>query len=110
MSASSDDTAHERNLPYNIAKSVAFGLDHDAGMRALTIDTAAILEVDDRIGSLEARKQATLIITDGSPLEMTTNPVMAFIQGREINLESKQSELAEKYREKYRQLGISRDN
>ena len=41
---------------------------------------------------------------------MTTNPVMAFIQGREINLESKQSELAEKYREKYRQLGISRDN
>ncbi|PHQ82831.1 MAG: hypothetical protein COB69_00640 [Phycisphaera sp.] len=108
--ASTDRTAHERNLPYNIAKSVAFGLDHEAGMRAITIDTAAILEIDDRIGSLEAHKDATIIITNGSPLEMTTNPVMAFIQGKEINLDNKQSELAEKYREKYRQLGLTRDN
>lgn len=108
--ASSDDTAHERNLPYNVAKAVAFGLDHEAGLRALTLDTASILEIDDRLGSLEARKSATLIVTNGSPLEMTTNPIMAFIDGREISLESKQSELAEKYREKYRQLGITRDN
>lgn len=107
--ASSDDTAHERNLPYNAAKSVAFGLDHQAGLEALTIDTARILEIDDRLGSLEPGKFATLIVTDGSPLEMTTNPVMAFVEGREIQLRSKQSDLAEKYREKYRQLGITRD-
>lgn len=107
--ASADDTAHERNLPYNVSKAVAFGLDHDAGMRGLTIDTARILEVDDLVGSLENGKQATLIVTTGSPLEVTTNPVMAFVQGRQINLESKQSELAEKYREKYRQLGLTRD-
>ena len=107
--SSADDTAHERNLPYNVSKAVAFGLDHDAGMRALTIDTARILGVDDLVGSLEQGKQATIIVTTGSPLEITTNPVMAFVQGRQINLESKQSELAEKYREKYRQLGLTRD-
>jgi len=107
--ASADDTAHERNLPYNVSKAVAFGLDHDAGMRGLTIDTARILEVDDLVGSLENGKQATLIVTTGSPLEVITNPVMAFVQGRQISLESKQSELAEKYREKYRQLGLTRD-
>ena len=78
-------------------------------MRALTIDTARILGVDDLVGSLEQGKQATIIVTTGSPLEITTNPVMAFVQGRQINLESKQSELAEKYREKYRQLGLTRD-
>ena len=107
--ASADDTAHERNLPYNVSKAVAFGLDHDAGMRGLTIDTARILEIDDLVGSLENGKQATLIVTTGSPLEVITNPVMAFVQGRQISLESKQSELAEKYREKYRQLGLTRD-
>lgn len=107
--ASADDTAHERNLPYNVSKAVAFGLDHDAGMRGLTINTARILEVDDLVGSLENGKQATLIVTTGSPLEVITNPVMAFVQGRQISLESKQSELAEKYREKYRQLGLTRD-
>lgn len=107
--ASADDTAHERNLPYNVSKSVAFGLDHDAGLRALTIDTARILEIDDLVGSLEAGKQATLIVTTGSPLETANSPVMAFVQGRQISLESKQSHLAEKYREKYRQLGLTRD-
>lgn len=107
--ASADDTAHERNLPYNVSKAVAFGLDHDAGMRGLTIETARILEIDDLVGSLENGKQATLIVTTGSPLEVITNPVMAFVQGRQISLESKQSELAEKYREKYRQLGLTRD-
>ena len=107
--SSADDTAHERNLPYNVSKAVAFGLDHDAGMRGLTIDTARILEIDDLVGSLEPGKQATLIVTTGSPLEITTNPVMAFVQGRQISLKSKQSELAEKYREKYRQLGLTRD-
>ncbi len=107
--ASTDDTAHERNLPYNVSKAVAFGLDHDAGMRGLTIETARILEIDTLVGSLEPGKQATLIVTSGSPLEVVTNPVMAFVQGRQISLESKQSDLAEKYREKYRQIGLTRD-
>ncbi|HED54232.1 MAG TPA: hypothetical protein ENJ00_08530 [Phycisphaerales bacterium] len=107
--ASTDRTAHERNLPYNAAKAVAFGLDPLAAMQGLTINTARILEVDDRLGSIEPGKLATLIVTNGNPMEMTTNPVMAFIAGRQIDLSNKQSKLAEKYREKYRQIGLSRD-
>ena len=76
----------------------------------MTFKHLEILEIDDRLGSLEPGKHATFIVTNGSPLGMTTNPVMAFIEGKEISLESKQSDLAEKYREKYRQLGITRDN
>lgn len=107
--ASADDTAHERNLPYNASKAVAFGLDHDQGLRGLTIETARILEIDGLVGSLEAGKQATLIVTAGSPLEITSSPVLAFVEGRQISLESKQSALAEKYRQKYRQLRLTRD-
>lgn len=104
--ASSDRTAHERNLPYNAAKAVAFGLSIDDAMRGLTLSTAEVLEVDAEIGSLDAGKAATLIITDGNPLEVTTETVAAFIDGRQIDVGNKQTELAEKYRAKYRQTGM----
>ncbi|MEN1705264.1 MAG: amidohydrolase family protein [Planctomycetota bacterium] len=104
--ASSDRTAHERNLPYNAAKSVAFGLSIDEAMRGLTLSTAEILEVGDEIGSLDAGKAATLIIADGNPLEVTTETVAAFIDGRQIDVGNKQTVLAEKYRAKYRQTGM----
>ncbi len=105
--ASADDTAHERNLPYNAAMSVAYGLDPAAALRGVTRSTSEILGVGDRLGSLEPGKLATLIVTDGNPLEVTTRIERAFIAGREIDLSSKQSKLADKYREKYRQLNGS---
>ncbi len=103
--ASTDDTAHERNLPYNAAIAVAHGLEHDAAIRGVTLSSARILGVGDELGSLEVGKAATLFISDGSPLEVTTRIERAFIDGRGIDLSSKHTKLAEKYREKYRQLG-----
>jgi imidazolonepropionase-like amidohydrolase len=100
---STDDTAHERNLPYNAAMAVAYGLPHDAAVRGVTLSTARILGVSDLLGSIEKGKHATLLITNGSPLEVTTAVERAFIQGRDIDLSNKQTKLAEKYREKYRQ-------
>jgi len=102
--ASGEETAHERSLPYNAATAVAHGLDHDDAMRALTLWPAEVLGVADRLGSLEPGKHATLIITTGSPLDIRSEVLHAFIRGREINLTNKQTELDEKYREKYRQL------
>ena len=68
-----------------------------------------MLGVDDRLGSIEPGKAATLIITTGDPLEITTEIERAFIDGREIDLRSKHTELYEKYREKYRQLDLIDD-
>ncbi|MCA9311966.1 MAG: amidohydrolase family protein [Phycisphaerales bacterium] len=99
-------TPHERNLPYHAATAVAYGLDHDAALRSITLSAAELLGVGDRLGSLEADKAATLILTDGDPLEITTHVQRAFIDGREIDLANKQTALYEKYREKYRQLGL----
>ena len=101
--ASGEETPHERNLPYNAGRAVAYGLDHDAALKSITLWSAQILGVADTLGSIESGKEATLIITDGDPLEVSTNTKMAFIQGKAINLSSKQSVLAEKYREKYAQ-------
>lgn len=100
------ETPHERNLPYHAATAVAHGLPVDAAIRSITLAPAQILAVDDQLGSLEVGKLATLIITDGNPLEITTTIESAFIDGRPIDLANKQTVLAEKYREKYRQLGL----
>ncbi len=104
---SGDRTANERNLPYSAGMAVAHGLDLDSAHKAVTLWPAQILGIDDRYGTLEEGKSATLIVTDGDPLEVTTNTRMAFIDGRAIDLSNKQSRLAEKYREKYRQQGAS---
>ncbi|MFO0832495.1 MAG: amidohydrolase family protein [Phycisphaerales bacterium] len=100
-----DDTAHERNLPYNTATAVAFGLPHDEGLKCLTINAAKILGIDDRYGSLEKGKSATLIVTTGDPMEVSTLVTGAFIDGREIDLSNKQTTLARKYLERYHQTG-----
>lgn len=95
-----------RNLPYQIGLSVAHGLPIDAATRGVTINAAKIFGLDDRIGSIEPGKLASIILTDGDPLLVTTNVARAFLAGREIDLSNKQTALNEKYREKYRQLGI----
>jgi imidazolonepropionase-like amidohydrolase len=94
-----------RNLPYHAGMGVAFGLDPDSAIRSITLSAAEILGIDDRYGSLESGKSATLIITDGDPLDIRTGVHMAFIDGRKVDLRSKHTQLNEKYREKYRQLG-----
>ncbi len=106
--ASSSPFYNERNLPYHAATAVAHGLDHDTALRAITLSAAEMLGVGDKLGSLTVGKLATLMITDGDPLEYTTRVRRAFVSGRDVDLSSKQSRLAEKYREKYRQMGLIR--
>ena len=101
-----DDTAHERNLNYAVALAVAHGLPAADALHALTLGAAEIFGVADTFGSLESGKSATLIVTDGHPLDVLSNVQLAFIDGRAIDLDNKQTKLADKYREKYQQLGI----
>lgn len=101
----SDRDGNVRNLPYEAARAAAFGLDPALALRAITLDAATILGVDDQLGSIDRGKRATLLVTDGDVLEVTTIVKHAFIDGREIDLTNKQTDLRDKYREKYRQLG-----
>ena len=77
--ASGDETPHERNLPYAAGLACAHGLARDAALRSITLSAAELLGVADKLGSLETGKLATLIVTDGDPLEITTKIERAFI-------------------------------
>lgn len=97
--------ANERNLPYAMGTAIAFGLDRAAALRAMTLSAAEILGVADRLGALRPGMDATLFVSTGDPWELDTEIRQVWIGGRMLDLVSKQTELADKYREKYRQLG-----
>ncbi len=101
---SEDEAAHERNLPYQAATAAAYGLPKDEALKAITLYPAQIFGIADRVGSIEVGKDATLIVTTGDPLEITSNVTMEFIQGRRIDLSSRHTMLYEKYEEKYRRV------
>ncbi len=104
--ASGAGAAHERNLNHNVATAAAYGLPKIEALRAVTQYPADILGVGDDYGTIDTGKSATLIITTGDPLEITTDTLIAFIDGREIDLGSRHKALYQKYQEKYRQLGL----
>ena len=57
--------------------------------------------MDDRLGSLEVGKDATLIVTTGDPLDIRTQVERAYIEGRSVDLSSRHTQLYEKYQKKY---------
>ena len=92
----------QRNLPFFAGTAAAHGLDREAALGLVTLNNARILGVDDRVGSLEPGKDATLFISIGDALDMRTSQVLgAYIQGRDIDLFGTQQELYERFREKY---------
>jgi imidazolonepropionase-like amidohydrolase len=90
--------ANARNLPYEAAQAVAYGLPRDAALHALTAGAAEILGVADRVGSLAVGRDATFFISDGDPLEIRTQVLHAFIAGREVGIENRHTRLRDKYR------------
>ncbi len=96
-------SSNERNLPYQAASYVAFGLGAPAALRAITLGAAELLGVADRLGSLEAGKDATLFVADGDVFDARTRVERAWIRGREVDLaNNRHSRLHEKYQRKYR--------
>jgi imidazolonepropionase-like amidohydrolase len=87
-----------RTIPYEAAMATGFGLSEDDAMKALTLWPAEILGVGDRLGSLEAGKVANVIVTDGSPLAISTDVQHLIIAGREVSTGNLHRNLYEKYR------------
>lgn len=86
-----------RNLPFQAANAVGFGLPYEEALKAVTINAAKIWGVDDRIGSIEKGKWADLILTDGDPLEGRSQVKQMWIQGRPVSLETRHTKLYEQY-------------
>jgi imidazolonepropionase-like amidohydrolase len=94
---STGDATNVRLLPYNAAMAVAWGLDRDEAVEAMTIRAAEILGVADVMGSLEPGKMANLFIASGDPLEIRTAVTHVFINGRSVGVKDRHYELYEKW-------------
>jgi imidazolonepropionase-like amidohydrolase len=92
------DAANSRNLPYNAALAVAYGLDADAALRALTINPAEIFGVADRYGSLEPGKVANVMVTTGDPMDVRSVVRYLFIRGETVPLDDRHTRLYEQFR------------
>lgn len=90
-------------LPWEAGVAVAFGLPEEEALKAVTINAAEFMGVADKVGSLEVGKEATLLITTGTPLDMTSNIIQSYIQGREINMMDIHKLFFQKYMEKIKQ-------
>ena len=91
-----------RNLPFMAGTTVAYGVSKEDALKSITSNTAKILGIDGRTGTLETGKDANIIISTGDLLDMkSSNIERAFIQGRDINLEDAQKQLNETYKQKY---------
>jgi imidazolonepropionase-like amidohydrolase len=96
------DESRYRNLMFNAGTAAAYGLTKEQALQAITLNSAKILGIDDRTGSLEVGKDANIVISDGDILDMRTSIISAaFIQGRQVSLENKQTQLYERYMKKY---------
>jgi imidazolonepropionase-like amidohydrolase len=91
-----------RNLMFNAGVAAAHGLSKEQALQAITLNSAKILGIDDRTGSLEQGKDANIVISAGDILDMRTSIIEhAFIRGREVSLDNKQTQLYHRYMTKY---------
>jgi len=98
MGADAFDAALVKNLPYTVAQAIAFGLPETDALKSLTFIPAQLLGVADRLGSIEAGKEATLFVTDGNIFDIRSNVKRLWIAGKEMPLETRHTRLYEKYK------------
>jgi len=91
------DNSFARRLGQNAANAVAHGLPYDEALKAVTIYPAQIFGLGDQIGTIEQGKLANLIVTNGDPLELTTDVKYLFIRGQLTSLENRHLRLYVKY-------------
>jgi imidazolonepropionase-like amidohydrolase len=89
-----------RTLPYNAGMAAAFGLSKEDALKSVTLWPAQIFGVADKFGSIEAGKVANLVVTDGDVLEARTNTKYLFIDGRMVPLDTKHTDLNDKFKDR----------
>jgi imidazolonepropionase-like amidohydrolase len=100
----SGGSSNTRNLPYEAAMAVSYGLPPEEGLKAVTLYPAQILGLEKQLGSIEVGKRANLVLTNGDLLQASTQVLSLFIDGKPYEPTSKQTRLYEKYRERLKDV------
>lgn len=103
-SGSNSGSSNARNLPYEAAYAVSYGLPEEEGLKSITLHAAQILGADKELGSIEIGKRANLVLTTGNPLQVASQVQAVFIDGKPLEPTSKQTRLYDRYKERLREF------
>jgi len=96
------EAMQSRNLPFNAGSAAAYGLTKEQALAAVSFNAAKILGIEPKLGTIEEGKLASLVVSEGDLLDMKTNSViLAYIAGKPVTLTNRQTELYNKYKNKY---------
>ncbi len=95
-----DDSENVRNLPFNAGFAATYGMGIEEALKAITINPAIMMGVDDKYGSIEEGKVANLFVSDGDPFEMKTRLSHLFINGWNVPIESRHTLLYNEFLER----------
>ncbi len=87
-----------RDLPYEVGLSIAYGLDPEEALKAMTINPARMFGVDREYGSIEVGKIANVILTTGDPIDIRSQIKEVFVKGQRQKFDDRHTQLYEKYR------------
>jgi imidazolonepropionase-like amidohydrolase len=93
-----EEASNVRNIPYIAAQAMAFGLPHDEAIKSVSLNVAEMYGVSDRLGSIEAGKEASFFTSTGDALDIRSRVTAVWIKGEPVSLENHQTRLYEKYR------------
>ena len=108
VSIRADEEENTRNLPFHAAMAAAFGLPHREAVRAITYYPAQALGLEEQFGSLAPGKVADVVVTSGDLLEITSTVDYVFIDGRQVDLSNRQTDLRDRYAERLERLSGDR--
>ncbi len=96
------EAMQSRNLPFNAGNAVAYGLNKEQALSAISLNAAKIMGIDSQLGSLQEGKFASFVVSNGDLLDIKSNSViLAYISGEQVQLNNKQKALYNKYLNKY---------
>jgi imidazolonepropionase-like amidohydrolase len=93
-----DPGMEARNLAMYAGMAAAFGLSKADALKAVTLYPAQIMNVGDKLGSIEVGKMANIVVTDGDLLEIRTKVKYLFIDGRPVPLTSRHTDLNDAFK------------
>jgi adenine deaminase len=99
-----------RNLLFNAGFAAAYGMGREEALKAITIVPAEIFGVSDKLGSIEVGKAANVVVSDGDPFETKTNIIHVFIDGWQIPMVSRHTQLYDEFLKREPGSEVSRIN
>lgn len=92
------DGFNARNVRFEAGVAVAFGMPWAEALRAVTLGPAEAFGLSDRIGSLQAGREANVVVWSGDPFEPLTRAEKVFVRGVDVKRPSRQDELMLRYK------------